>query len=334
MRLGRPFLILAVAICIAMPGWLAAKQALLNHRAKRDAPAQIIEIPKGHSLAQMTKALHDAGVVDHPFLFKLTARLTGRHQSLKAGEYSLSASLSYDAILETLHRGRVVLHLVMLPEGFTLEQIVDRLAETGLVDRQAALDLAYDKDYLKTLGIKAESMEGFLFPDTYRFSKGLSARAVLGRMLRRFKVAWQPLAKAARELGLSRLQAVTLASIIERETSLDSERTLVSAVYHNRMRRKMPLQADPTVIYGIEDFNGNLTKADLRRDNPYNTYTRAGLPPGPICSPGRSSLNAAVHPARVDYLYFVAKGDGSHYFSSTYRAHVNAVNRYQKRKRR
>ena len=334
MKLERSLLILVVALSLAMPGWLAAKQALLNHRAQPDGQALIVEIPKGRSLAQVAQILTSAGVVDHPTLFKLAARLTGRHQSLKAGEYRLSPSLSYDAILKTLHRGRVVQHLVMLPEGFTLEQIVDRLAEAKLVERQAALDLAYDKDYLNELGIKADSMEGFLFPDTYRFAKGLSARAVLGRMFRRFKTAWHPLAKAAKELGLSRLQAVTLASIIERETSQDIERPLVSAVYHNRLRRKMLLQADPTVIYGIEDFDGNLTRADLRTDNPYNTYTRAGLPPGPICSPGRASLYAAVHPAQANYLYFVARGDGSHYFSVSYREHVNAVNRYQKRRRK
>ena len=334
MKPARTLLILVMALSLAMPGWFAAKRALLNHRAQADGQARIIEIPKGQSLAQVAQALYNAGVVDHPFLFNLAARLTGRQQSLKSGEYRLSPSQSYDAILDILHRGRVVLHPVTLPEGFTLVQIVDRLAEAGLLDRQAALDLAYDKEYLKELGIEAESLEGFLFPDTYRFAKGLSARAILGRMFRRFKVAWQPLAKSAKELGLSRLQAVTLASIIEREVSLDEERPLVSAVYHNRLHRKMPLQADPTVIYGMADFNGNLTKADLRNDTPYNTYTRSGLPPGPICSPGRASLIAAVHPAQAKFLYFVARGDGSHYFSASYRNHVNAVNRYQKRRRK
>lgn len=334
MKRKQTILILVMALCLALPVWLAAKQALLNHRAQADAPAKIIEIPKGMGLARVTQLLHEAGVVDHPLLFKLAARLTARHHRLKAGEYSLSASLSYDAILDTLHRGRVLLHAVMLPEGFTLEQIVDRLAGAGLLDREEAMQLAHDQDYLHELGIKAQSMEGFLFPDTYSFAKGLGARAILGRLFRRFMTAWRPLLPAAKKAGMTRLQAVTLASIIERETSLDGERPLVSAVYHNRLKRKMPLQADPTVIYGIEDFDGNLTKADLREDNPYNTYTRAGLPPGPICSPGRASLAAAVNPAEAKYLYFVAKGDGSHQFSAAYRDHVNAVNRYQKTKRR
>ncbi len=334
MKLGRPLLILVMALCLAIPGWLAARQAILNHRAQPDAEPKIVDIPTGLGLGDVTRLLNNAGVVDHPLLFKLAARLTARHQSLKAGEYRLSASLSYDAILETLHRGRVLMHVVTLPEGFTLEQILDRLAQAGLVDRKNAQDLANDQDYLNELGIKSDSMEGFLFPDTYSFAKGLSANAILGRMYRRFKSAWQPLAPAAQEMGLSRLQAVTLASIIERETSLDSERPLVSAVYHNRLRRKMPLQADPTVIYGMDDFTGNLTREDLHNDTPYNTYTRAGLPPGPICSPGRASLHAAVHPAKADYLYFVARGDGSHHFSAAYREHVNAVNRYQKKRRR
>jgi UPF0755 protein len=334
MRRGRLLLILVMALCLAIPGWLAAKQALLNHRAQAWAQAKLIDIPKGAGLSSVTSILSQAGLVDQPLLFKLAARLTRRHKSLKAGEYRLSAAQSYDSILDALHRGRVVLHMVTLPEGFTLEQIVDRLAEAGLIDRRDALDLAQDQDYLREQGIKAGSMEGYLFPDTYRFAKGLSSRAILGRMFRRFQQAWRPLAQAAKAQGMSRLQAVTLASIIERETSLDAERPLVSAVYHNRLRSKMPLQADPTVIYGMDDFNGNLTKKDLREDTPYNTYTRAGLPPGPICSPGKASLHAAVHPAQAKYLYFVAKGDGSHYFSASYRQHVNAVNRYQKTRRR
>jgi UPF0755 protein len=334
MMRGRAIIIAVLALCLALPGWLAARQALLYHRAQPDAEAKIIDIPAGVGLAEATQVLSKAGIVDHPLLFKLAARLTARHQSIKAGEYRLSAAMSYDAILETLHRGRVLMHVVMLPEGFTLEQMVERLAQTGLVDRKKALDLASDQEFLHELGIQAGSLEGYLFPDTYRFAKGLSARAILGRMFRRFQSAWQPLAPAAKEAGLSRLQAVTLASIIERETSLDAERPLVSAVYHNRLKRKMPLQADPTVIYGMDDFDGNLTKADLHSDNPYNTYTRTGLPPGPICSPGRASLFAAVHPAKADYLYFVAKGDGSHHFSAVYREHVNAVNRYQKKQRR
>lgn len=334
MKAGRWPLLAVMALALAMPGWLAAKQALLNHRARHDAEPVMVEIPQGLGLAGVAQALHQAGLVDHPRLFMLAARLSGRDHSLKAGEYRLSAAHSYDAILEALHRGRVFLHEVTLPEGFTLEQMVERLAQAGLLDRGEALELARDRQYLTGLGVKAASLEGYLFPDTYRFAKGLGARAVLGRLHRRFLRAWEPLAPEAEKLGLSRLQAVTLASIIERETSLDAERPLVSAVYHNRLKKNMPLQADPTVIYGVEDFDGNLTRDHLRHDTPYNTYTRPGLPPGPICSPGLASLRAAVRPAQADYLYFVAKGDGSHQFSKAYRSHVNAVNRFQKNHRK
>ncbi|MFH1060681.1 MAG: endolytic transglycosylase MltG [Pseudomonadota bacterium] len=151
-------------------------------------------------------------------------------------------------------------------------------------------------------------------------------------MARRFRAEWQPLAAAAGRRGLDQARAVTLASIIERETRVPAERPLVSAVYHNRIKQGMKLQADPTVIYGLEGFDGSLTRAHLERDHPYNTYTREGLPPGPICSPGLASLQAAVHPAQVDYVYFVAKGDGSHAFSRDYRDQVNNVNRYQRRR--
>ncbi len=333
MRGRRLLVVLVLVLALAVPGWLAARQALLGLRADPDAGPRVVEIPQGTGLAGITQVLARAGLVRHPRLFMLAARLTGRDQSLKAGEYRLSAAMSYDAILAALHRGRVLTHLVTIPEGFTLVQIAGRLADRAGVDRDQILSLARDPAFLAELGVKAASLEGFLFPDTYRFARGLSARAVLGRMFKRFLVAWRPLEPAARELGLTRLEAVTLASIIERETSLDAERPLISAVYHNRLARKMPLQADPTVIYGLEDFDGNLTRAHLHTDTPYNTYTRAGLPPGPICSPGRASLHAAVHPAPVRYLYFVAKGDGSHQFSLTYRQHVNAVNRYQRRRR-
>jgi UPF0755 protein len=228
----------------------------------------------------------------------------------------------------------VLLRALVIPEGFTMHQIVRRAAARKLLNLDQALALLTDRDFIKSLGLKAPSLEGYLFPTTYLLPKNLGARAALTVMVRRFQAVWRELAPQAKARGLSQRQAVILASIIEREAMLDSERPLISAVYHNRLKKGMRLQADPTVIYGMARFDGNLRKRDLGEDTPYNTYVHPGLPPGPICSPGRASLEAAVEPARTKDLYFVAKGDGSHQFSRSYRAHVNAVNRYQRRRRR
>ena len=211
-----------------------------------------------------------------------------------------------------------------------MEQIAERLSTAGLADPERFLAACRDTDLIALLGIKANSLEGYLYPDTYRFRRGLSESRLASTMARRFLAEWEKLKPLAAKNGFDRNRAVTLASIIEKEVMKGSERPLVSAVYHNRLKKGMRLQADPTVIYGIKDFNGNLTKDDLKTDTAYNTYTRIGLPPGPICSPGAASLAAALSPAKVGYLYFVAKGDGTHRFSTTYREHSRAVRKYQK----
>ena len=319
-----------MALALAIPSLWLARTGLLQHRAAQGDSPRVVRVPRGSGLRQTSAILARAGVVDHPHLFALAARLGGWAGCLRAGEYRLSPAMSYGQILETLCRGRVLLHTLTIPEGFTMRQIVDRAAALGLLDRERALALLHDQRFIHSLGIRAPSLEGFLFPTTYRLSRGLGARAVLTMMVRRFQEVWRELAPRARRLGLSRLQAVTLASIIEKEARLDRERRLISAVYHNRLKRGMRLQADPTVIYALNHFDGNLRKSDLDTDSPYNTYLYPGLPPGPICSPGLSSLRAAVNPAPAGFLYFVARGDGSHVFSRSYREHQRAVIRYQK----
>ena len=303
--------------------------ALLDHRAAQAGPIKEVVIPPGAGLKKTAQILAKEGVVDHAALFWLAAWLTGKRGGLKAGEYGLSAAMSLRDILGAIHAGRVLEHKVVIPEGFALAQIVERLAGLKLLKAEEALALARDRQFLDGLGIKADSLEGYLFPDTYYFARGLGTRKVITALARRFLVEWEHLAPAAAALGLSRHQAVTLASIIEREAKLEAERPLISSVYHNRLKKGMPLQADPTVIYGLPRFEGNLTRDHLGQDTPYNTYLKKGLPPGPICSPGRASLKAALHPAPEDYLYFVAKGDGSHQFSRTYPDHSRAVRRFQ-----
>ena len=324
-------LILTLLLALAPPGGLAARLWLLNQRAATAGAEVAVEVPKGAGVMQVGEILEKAGVVKSAWAFALASRLTSLGP-LRAGEYGLSPAMSQRAILTHLSRGRVLLHSVTIPEGLTLGQAVARLAEAHLVDQAQALDLARDPEFVAALGLKGGSLEGYLFPDTYRLPRGLGTRAVLTILVRRFQAEWQALEPLAAQRGLGQGQAVTLASIVEREARVADERPLISAVYHNRLKIGMKLQADPTVIYGLEDFEGNLTRAHLERDHVYNTYTREGLPPGPICSPGLASLRAALRPAAVDYLYFVAKGDGSHAFARHYQDQINNVNRYQRRR--
>ncbi|MCB2185840.1 MAG: endolytic transglycosylase MltG [Deltaproteobacteria bacterium] len=322
-------------LCVAALGLAALwgfRAWVLNLAAAPGGAAKLVEIPRGSGQAAVAELLAREGIIAKPLWFLAAARFTQEAGPLKAGEYELSPALSQEAILAILRSGRVYQHVVLIPEGFTLQEIVDRLAEAGLVDRKAALALAKDRAFLDSLDLtKAESLEGYLFPDTYRLARGLGARAVLGLMVRRGNQAWRPLEAKATEMGFSRGQTLTLASIIEKEARVDAERPLISAVYHNRLKKGMLLQADPTVIYGLGGLDRPLLRADLEKDNPYNTYQRPGLPPGPICSPGEASLLAAVDPARVNYLYFVADGSGRHVFSRDYAGQVAAIREVRRR---
>ncbi len=324
-------LILPLLVALALPAGLGARLWLLDLRAAPSGAEVAVEIPKGAGVMQVGEILEKTGVVRSAWGFALASRLTTLGP-LKAGEYGLSPAMSQRAILNHLARGRVLLHSVTIPEGFSLTQVVARLAEARLLDPALALELARDREFVTSLGLKGDSLEGYLFPDTYRLPRGLGARAVLTLLARRFQAEWKALEPLAAKGGLGQRQAVILASIIEREARVDEERPVISAVYHNRLKLGMKLQADPTVIYGLGDFEGNLTRVHLEKDHAYNTYTREGLPPGPICSPGLASLKAALRPAAVDYLYFVAKGDGSHAFSRAYQDQINNINRYQRRR--
>jgi UPF0755 protein len=251
-------------------------------------------------------------------------------QQIKAGEYEFSKAMSAGDILQKLVRGEVKAYNIVVPEGFTVRQIAARLAASGLADEKEFLRLARDRDTLAALKIPAASAEGFLFPDTYKFDRTMDARTIMKTMADRFLVkVTGGMIDQARAQGFGIKEWVTLASIIEKETGRKDEMPLVSAVFRNRLRNRMPLQSDPTVIYGIENFDGNLTRTHLERQNPYNTYLNRGLPPGPICNPGTDALAAALSPAPVDYLYFVSRNDGSHQFSATLAEHSRAVRKYQ-----
>ncbi|RJQ19367.1 MAG: endolytic transglycosylase MltG, partial [Nitrospiraceae bacterium] len=233
-------------------------------------------------------------------------------------------------IFEKLIQGKSIYFTVTLPEGSTLEDAKSKLKEPGLVSEET-WQLVYERGFLDSLGINAPSLEGYLFPDTYNFAKGTEPATIFKTMVQRLREKFdQPLIKRAAELGLSENETLTLASIIEKEAFLDEERAVISAVYHNRLKKNIKLQADPTVVYGIKTYLRCITKEDLRRKTPYNTYITNGLPPGPIASPGLKSIVAALYPANAGYLYFVSRNDGSHHFSRTNQEHSRAVMLYQR----
>ncbi len=238
-------------------------------------------------------------------------------------------------VLNHLKKGIVHQYEVVIPEGYAVRQIAQVLEEKGLAEAEQFMALAADSELAESLGIPSDNLEGYLFPSTYFISRATTAEEIIRQMVRAFHTAYtSDLREREREMGLNTHEVVTMASIIEKETSSEAERDLISGVFHNRLKRNMRLQSDPTVIYGIADFDGNLKRVHLQTDTPYNTYRRRGLPPGPIANPGRASLIAALYPASVDYLYFVSRNDGTHYFSRNIDEHNRAVARFQKSGRR
>ena len=295
---------------------------------------KIIFIKKGTPLKKVSEVLEQEGIIRSRHFFVFVTTLLGKKRMIKAGEYEFHTPMLPLETLSVLTKGQVKFHLVTIPEGFTLSQIAQLLDASNLVERKGFLEKTSSPSFINALGLSSlagPTLEGYLFPDTYNLLREMEPEEAIQMMVHQFKKVFGPdFARRASELGISEREVVILASIIEKETSLPEEKPLISAVFHNRLRRKIPLQSDPTVIYGIKDFNGNLTKEDLMRPTPYNTYVIVGLPPTPICNPGKDSLLAAVHPAPVSYLYFVSKNDGSHYFSSDIEEHNQAVWKYQK----
>jgi UPF0755 protein len=291
-----------------------------------------IRIPQGTSYSRGIAILREQGVIKNRFIFLILGRLTKLEKRLQSGYYNLNTSMSPLEVFNRLRKGMIVHYTIVIPEGVPLDVIGEKLFHTGLVNDES-WNLISDKNFLSSLNIYAPSLEGYLYPDTYNFAKGAEPKDIFKRMVQRLRENFdQSLVSRAEELGMSEREVLTLASIIENEALYDRERALISAVYHNRLKKNMHLQADPTVVYGIKRMQDGITRRDLRRSTPYNTYIIEGLPPGPISSPGIKSIRAALYPADVDYLYFVSKNDGTHYFSTTGEEHLKAVMVYQRKK--
>jgi UPF0755 protein len=324
-------LVVATALVLAVVGVRIAARRYRDGARIPIGVDRVVIIPDGASLTAAAAQIEEAGVIRDRRLLVALGRARKLDGRIRPGEYRFRGPATLDGLLDDLVAGRVVLHKVTIPEGLSLRQIARRVEEAGLGRADALIRAASDQGLLRRLGIPGATAEGFLFPDTYHFPRDIAAERVIEAMAGRFRQVWQDgLAAAAAARKESQLELVTIASIVEKETGVAAERPLVSAVIHNRLRAGIPLATDPVVIYGVAGFDGNLTRKHLETPGPYNVYLRKGLPPGPIASPGRASLDAAVNPAPVDFLYFVSKNNGTHQFSRTLREHNQAVNRYQK----
>ena len=292
-------------------------------------PAEI-RVEQGESLATVARKLAERGLIPSRLIFSLWARATGAEKRIHQGLYRFDAPVPGREILDRLITGRGSFQTVTIPEGLTLREIAELLDKLQIADKNRFLAQAKDATFLASLGLRGKGLEGYLFPSTYHFTPATAEKDIIFTMVEQFRKASLPiLTQNEGAAQLSQHEALTLASIIEKETGIDAERPLVSAVFHNRLKRQMPLQSDPTVIYGIKEFDGNLTRKHLQDTTPYNTYRIAALPPGPICNPGIASIRAALQPAPVGYLYFVSKNDGTHVFSETLEEHNVAVKTYQ-----
>jgi len=293
-----------------------------------------VEIAPGMTLNNISNLLKDRDLIGNSLSFQLLAYLQKKQGQIQAGEYELSPSMTPKDILGIVTSGKTILHAVTIPEGYRITEIAALLEERGLVNAEEFILQTQDKELIQSAGIPAISLEGYLFPETYHFSKHTSERKIIQSMLDTYheKIKTHELSKRTPFMNLSFHEVVTLASLIEKETGVDEERKLISSVFHNRLKKNMRLQTDPTVIYAMINFDGNIRKKDLNIDSPYNTYKYRGLPPGPIASPGLKSIIAALEPSNSDYLYFVSRKDGSHQFSSNLMDHNHAVQKYQLRR--
>ncbi|OGW15771.1 MAG: hypothetical protein A2035_07750 [Nitrospirae bacterium GWA2_42_11] len=290
------------------------------------------EVPEGVTLRWIADNLKEDGFIGSSTLFLTVGKLMLSEKEIMAGEYLFPPNVTLFDIVLAFKYGKVNYRKITILPGYNLEQIGELLASEGLVDIDTFRELSKDKEMIDILALDISSLEGFLYPDTYYLLRGSNPRKILKKMVLNFKDVFTPEFKEkAAELNMTIKDVVTLASIIEKEAVVEKERTLISAVFHNRLKRNMPLQSDPTVIYALgSSFDGDLKREHLTMRSSYNTYMSRGLPPGPIGSPGIESIRAALYPEDVDYLYFVSKNNDTHYFSKNFRDHSRAVAIYQK----
>jgi len=326
-----------LGVAVLAGGWLAWSY---NRPLNAQNPVEtVVDIPPGTSMRAIANLLVVHGVTGSALPLELTTRLTGVAGRTSPGEYQFSSAMSPHQMVRKMIKGDVVLHAVTLPEGIGVREIIQRFTEAGLGTPEEYAAALLDADLARTFGVVTVGVkvpfEGYLFPATYRFPLRTPPRVIFQTMLRRMDAAFTPEREARRTaMGWTRHQVLTLASLIEKETGAPQERPRIGAVFHNRLRRGMRLQTDPTVIYAIPNYDGDIRFKDLRREDPYNTYLHKGLPPGPIASPGEAAIDAALFPADdPSSLYFVSRGNGTHIFSKSLEEHNRSVDRYQRGRR-
>lgn len=327
-----PVLVLVLFVGVGYP----AVQWILQPKADpaNNPPLHLIDVQEGFSFQQVADELAEKGIIKSRRAFVLLSQITMTDRQVKPGEYVFHAGMKPLNILTDLREGKVLLHQVTFPEGFTMQQMAARLERYGLIQKKQFLALTRDPTFIQSLGLEVSSLEGYLFPTTYQFEKYSKSEDIIRTMVAYWNKAFSPpLREKALGLKMTIHEVLTLASLVEKETGVAEERATISGVFHNRLRRKILLQSDPTVIYAIENFDGNIRKRDLSIDHPYNTYRYKGLPPGPIANPGLASIEAALSPEKTSYIFFVSRNDGTHYFSSSLKEHNRAVDKFQRQRR-
>jgi UPF0755 protein len=292
------------------------------------------EIKRGTTYRQTVDSLAQRGFVRDKWVFFLLGRITGIDRKIKAGYYSLWGTMSPLQIFDAIRSGKIIEYEITVVPGDSLMEVGEKFSALSLDEGEEFQRLCTSREFLDSLDVDAPSLEGYLFPDTYRFPKGLEVKEALTIMVNRLREKFdEDMILRTMELGLSERDVLTMASIVEKEAITDKERPIIAGVYYNRLKKRMLLQADPTAIYGVKSSKEKITRQDLLKKTPYNTYVIKGLPPGPIASPGLKSIVAALNPAEVPYLYFVSNNDGTHNFSVTHSNHVEAVKTYRTRKK-
>ena len=323
------FIVTAVRICLAlMLLWYLVCLFLSpgNGSVVRD-----VSFPAGSGIRKLADELKSGGVIRSSWHFVLLTRLRGQAHKLKAGEYRFNDGMTPTHILDKLAAGDVDYRKFSLPEGYSIYQAAELLEQKGYFKKNVFLEKCRDAALLSRLGLNMQSVEGYLYPATYNLSRSGNEELLIAQMVAHFEKRYSELPKSVTGAGMSRHEIVTLASVIEKEAVSPEEKPLIASVFHNRLRIGMPLQSDPTAVYGVRAFSGKVTKADIQLSSPYNTYLNKGLPAGPIGNPGIDAIQAALNPPRTDYLYFVARQDGTHQFSRTLDEHNRAVERYLRR---
>lgn len=337
MRIIREFWLPVLLYLVFLSGYQIWKECTLP--VSEIGQNKIVLIPTRSTFSSVAQQLETEGLIKSKRTFYILAWLKDATTRIKAGEYELSPTQTPIEILDYLVQGKIRQYMVTIPEGYNLFQIDGLLANAKLISSDSFLNVARDKNILRTLGIKADSAEGYVYPDTYQLTKDATAREMLRTFVNHFREVWnsEEFGRRTEEIGVQIHDIVTIASIVEKEAMRSRERPLIACVFWNRLKKNMPLQADPTVHYGIlvetKVKKRRLRWKDLRKRTPYNTYVNRGLPKGPISNPGKESIRATLYPSKKDYLFFVSRNNGTHCFSRTLAEHNRAVNQYQRRRK-